>query len=55
MSFNDFAIVTVRGNYYRVNFRFMTENKAVDRNKNADLGKKKYITMIIRKTITMII
>ena len=40
MSFNDFVIVTVKGNYYRTSFGFTTKNKAADRLKNADLGEK---------------
>ena len=39
MSFNDFAIATIRENDYRINFWF-TKNEAVDREENADLNKK---------------
>lgn len=31
MNFNNFAIVTIRGIAYRINFWFMTKNEAVDR------------------------
>ena len=40
MSFDDSAIVTVRGNYYIINFLFMTKSAAIDRLKNADLSEK---------------
>ena len=40
MSFESFAVVTVRGNDYRINFWFMTKGEAVDRMKIADLSKK---------------
>lgn len=40
MSFDGFSIAIVERNYYRINFRFMTKNKAADRMKNADLRDK---------------
>ena len=40
MSFDDTAIVTVKGHDYRIKFWFMTKNKAVDRMKIADLSEK---------------
>ena len=36
VSFNDAAIVAVKGNDYRINFTFMTKSEAVDRMENAD-------------------
>lgn len=40
ISFNDFAVATVRRNDYRINFWFTTENKVVYRRKNTDLNEK---------------
>ena len=37
MSFDDTAVVTVKGNDYRINFWFITKNEAMDRMKNDDL------------------
>ena len=36
-SFDDVAVVTLRGNGYRMNSWFMTKKEAVDKMKNADL------------------
>ena len=40
MSFNNFEIVTVRRNDYRINFQLMTKNETVNRTQNADLSEK---------------
>lgn len=40
VSFNDFAVPTVRRNDYRINFWFTTENKVLYRGKNTDLNEK---------------
>ena len=40
MSFDDFAIATVRGNDYRINFWFRSKDEAVNRIRNADLREK---------------
>ena len=37
MSFDDTAVVTVKGNDYRINFWFTTKNEAMDGMKNDDL------------------
>ena len=49
MSFNDFVIVTVKGNYYRTNFWFTTKSEAVDRLENADLGEKSRLLRLWEK------
>ena len=49
MSFNDFVIVTVKGNDYRTNFWFTTKSKAVDRLENADLGEKSRLLRLWEK------
>ena len=41
MTFDDFGVVTVKGNDYRINFWFMTKNETVDRMKNVDLRFKR--------------
>ena len=40
VSFNDFVIVTVGRNDYRIIFYFMTKNQPIDRIKNVDLSEK---------------
>lgn len=40
LSFNDFEVVTVRRNNYKINFCFMTKSETADRMKNAGLGEK---------------
>ena len=40
MNFSNFAIVIVKKTDYGINFRFMTESKAADRMKNANLSEK---------------
>ena len=40
MSFNDVAIVTVKGNYYRVHFLYMSKDKVMKLLRNADLTEK---------------
>ena len=40
MSFNDFAIVTIRRNYYKINIWSMSKSNTVYRMKKADLSEK---------------
>ena len=40
MSFNDFVILTVGKNDYRIYFGGMTQSEVVNRIKNADLSEK---------------
>ena len=40
ISFDDVTVVTVRGNYYKTNFWFVTKNGAADGMKNTDLSEK---------------
>ena len=40
-SFDDFAVVTVLRNNYRINFWFMSKDEAVSRMNNAILNEKK--------------
>ena len=51
MSFNDTAIVMMKGYDHRINFWFMTKGESVDRMKNAGLGEQKWTTMIIKNVI----
>ena len=60
MSFNDFVILTVGKNDYRIYFGDMTQGEAVNRIKNADLSEKNicnihtYIYIYIYYTYTYI-
>ena len=40
MTFNDFAIATVKKSGYRINFWFITKHYSMDRMKNADVNLK---------------
>ena len=40
MSFNEVAIVFVKGNHYRIHFWYMSKDKAINLLTNADLSKK---------------
>ena len=40
MSFNDFAIGTVTGNYYRIHFLYMSKDEAIILLRNANLTEK---------------
>ena len=51
ITFDDAAIVNVKGHVYRISFWLMNKNEAVHRVKNADLSEKSG-TMIIKKIIT---
>ena len=41
MNFHDAVTVTLKGNDYRIKFRFMTKREAVDRMKNSHLSVKR--------------
>lgn len=49
MSFNDFTIVAIRRNDYRINFWFITKSEGVDRKRNSSLSEKMWTTKIIKK------
>ena len=40
MSFNDVAIVSVKGNYYRIQFWYMSKDEAINILRNPDLTEK---------------
>ena len=40
ISFDDFAIVTVKGYNHSINFWFLTKSNAVDKMKNTDLSEQ---------------
>ena len=40
MNFNDFAIVSVKGNDYRINFWYMSKGDPINILKNSDLNEK---------------
>ena len=40
MSFNNFAIVSVKGNNYRVRFWYMSKDNAINIMKNSNLNEK---------------
>ena len=42
MSFNDVAIVSVKGNDYRIHFWYMSKDGAIDLLKDADLTEKNW-------------
>ena len=50
-SFNDFVIVTVKGNDYRPNFWFTTKSDVADRLKNADLSEKSRLLRLWKKIV----
>ena len=39
--FNDVAIVSIKGNEYRIHFWYMSKDDAINIIKNSDLSKKK--------------
>ena len=39
-SFNDFAIVSIEGNFYRIHFRYMRKSDAIALMTNSDLNDK---------------
>ena len=48
MDFNDVAIVSIKGNDYRIHFWYMSKNDAVNRMNNFSLNEKKeYIYIYI--------
>lgn len=49
MSFNDFTMVAIRRNDYRINFWFITKSEDVDRKRNSSLSEKMWTTKIIKK------
>ena len=40
MSFNDFAVVFVKGNDYRIHFLYMSKDEAINLLRNVDLTEK---------------
>ena len=40
MSFNDFAIVSIEGNFYRIHFWYMSKSDAIALTTNSDLNDK---------------
>ena len=40
MNFNDFVIVSVKGNDYRINFWYMSKGDPINILKNSDLNEK---------------
>ena len=40
LSFNNVAIVFVKGNYYKIQFRYMSQNEAINLLRNTDLTEK---------------
>ena len=50
-SFNDFVIVTVKGNDYRTKFWFRTKSEVADRLKNADLSEKSTLLRLWKKKL----
>ena len=52
MNFNDVAIVSVKGNYYRIHFWYMIKNDAINLMNNSSLNEKTgslYIFFIINR------
>ena len=43
MSFNDFAIVSIEGNFYRIHFWYMSKSDAIALMTNSDLNDKNVI------------
>ena len=48
MSFNDVAVVCVRGNDYRINFSFMSKNDAINLLNNSVLSNKGVLQILIQ-------
>ena len=40
MNINDVAIVSVKGNDYRIHFRYMSKDDTINIRKNSDLNEK---------------
>ena len=40
MNFNDVAIVSIKGNNYRIHFWYMSKNDAINIMKNSNLNEK---------------
>ena len=40
MNYNDIAIVSIKGNYYRIHFWYMSKDDAINIMKNANLNEK---------------
>ena len=40
MNFNDVAIVSIKGNYYRINFWYMSKDEAISIMNNSNLNEK---------------
>ena len=44
VNFNDVAIVSVKGSYYRIHFWYISKDDAMNIMKNSNLNEKKWIT-----------
>ena len=40
MNFNDIAILSIKGNYYRIHFLYMSKDDAINIMKNSSLNEK---------------
>ena len=52
MNFNDVAIVSVKGSYYRINFKYMSKDDAINVMNNSNVDEKNgmlYFFLIIYK------
>ena len=47
MDFNDVAIVSIKGSYFRIHFWYMSKNDAINIKKNSNLNEKKWIIIIL--------
>ena len=46
MTFNDVAIVSIKGNDYRIHFWYMTKDYAINKMKNSNLNEKTGLILI---------
>ena len=51
MCFNDVAIVSVKGNDYRIDFRYLSNYEAINLLQNADLIEKKMKHKVLHEFI----
>ena len=51
MCFNDVAIVSVKGNDYRIDFRYLSNYEAINLLQNADLIEKKMKLKVLQEFI----
>ena len=54
ISFDDFAIVTVKGNNHSINFWFLTKSNAVDKMNNTDLSEQSGQLQIKKKKFLVV-